>query len=210
MKLVKEQQSPSAVRQTIKRSDIQHPNLARLDELKASLSYPGWLKDYNTEAKMHRIFPLEAFEKCLFRLEEKERMFRGDRSHERLIKLDSHRWSYTGWEQDFRRAEEYHVWNRKDTKRSFERVYKEMKQKERQYRAHIRTFRVEREPERQEPEPKFDQTCTICMTSTRSHVFIPCGHLCTCESCAVQAFKKYKKCPICRKPAAMVTKVFLS
>lgn len=45
MKLVKEQQSPSAVRQTIKRSDIQHPNLARLDELKANLSYPGWLKE---------------------------------------------------------------------------------------------------------------------------------------------------------------------
>ncbi len=140
MKLVNQEQSPSSVRQTLKLkpSDIgeheHHTNLARLNELKPSLSYNGWEEDFKTEEKMHKIFPSIAFEKCLWRLEEKQRMHNRIRTHERLVRLDSVQWSYPGWKADFRQAEEHHVWNRKDTKLSFERIYKEMKQKQRQYR----------------------------------------------------------------------------
>lgn len=218
MKLVKQEQSPSSVRQTLKLkpSDIgepeHHTNLARLNELKPSLSYNGWEEDFKTEEKMHKIFPSIAFEKCLWRLEEKQRMHNRIRTHERLVRLDSVQWSYPGWKADFRQAEEHHVWNRKDTKLSFERIYKEMKQKQRQYRQLRSQARKALQGEERGSLLASSQlsSCIICMFSPRSHVFIPCGHLVACESCSLQAFKKCKACPICRKLSSCVTKVYLS
>lgn len=232
MKLMKQEQSPSSVRQTFptpsnstnKAPTLPHPNLARLQQLKPTLSYPGWEEDYKTEEKMHKIFPLEAFEKCLFRLQEKQRMHEGNRSHPRLKKLDKRKWSYPKWKQDFRQAEEYHVWNRKETTRSFEQVYNEMKSKEREFRRVAKEFderQQERRQQRRQREAKQDEiipssppfnqhACTICMEAPRSHVFIPCGHMTACESCSITAFKRNKACPICRKSSTMVTKVYLS
>ena len=53
-----------------------------------------------------------------------------------------------------------------------------------------------------------DRLCKICMEAEICCVFIPCGHLITCEDCAktlsVRTFKhvvsgELKKCPLCRK-----------
>jgi len=49
--------------------------------------------------------------------------------------------------------------------------------------------------------------CAICLEGKIDHVFIPCGHMCTCEECSnaimnptsVNGYKKYggSECPIC-------------
>jgi len=39
------------------------------------------------------------------------------------------------------------------------------------------------------------QLCSICAGSKICVVFIPCGHMCTCENCST----KIEVCPICRK-----------
>jgi hypothetical protein len=176
----------------IEQVEMKHPNLARLHEVIPTLSYPGWEMDVELEEKMHRILPRATFEKCLFRLEEKQRMYKGDRSHKRLVKLDSQNWSFPGWKDDFDKAEEYHVWNRKG--RSFERVYKEMVHKQRCFDAlwslH-ESAQTKHERAVQSPATRLDEaaTCVICVSAPRSHIFIPCGHLCACMSCATQSFK---------------------
>jgi hypothetical protein len=44
-------------------------------------------------------------------------------------------------------------------------------------------------------------TCSICMDAEISHVFVPCGHFCTCITCA----RLCDRCPICRVPVGSVT-----
>ena len=40
--------------------------------------------------------------------------------------------------------------------------------------------------------------CSICMDCEARYAMIPCGHLCMCESCAVDAALNIRDCPICR------------
>jgi len=51
-----------------------------------------------------------------------------------------------------------------------------------------------------------EEACVICMIGKRSHVLIPCGHLCLCETCADRV--KFDKCPICRTHISQVVKTF--
>ena len=39
--------------------------------------------------------------------------------------------------------------------------------------------------------------CAICMDNEKSIVFIPCGHYCSCMSCAI-TLQSTSSCPICR------------
>ena len=50
--------------------------------------------------------------------------------------------------------------------------------------------------------------CKICMEAEICFVFIPCGHICTCENCAVNG--DLKICPMCRKQIIKRLKTFLS
>lgn len=83
-------------------------NLHRLNQLRVGLSYPGWLDDF-LNAKQALVTNPRDLEDLLFKLEEKQRMQNGDRSHERLVKLDSHVFSYPGWQLDNQKVEEGHV-----------------------------------------------------------------------------------------------------
>jgi hypothetical protein len=50
--------------------------------------------------------------------------------------------------------------------------------------------------------------CIFCQGISES-VFVPCGHRCTCYSCAILYFQIYKKCPYCNKEArTIIKKVF--
>lgn len=56
----------------------------------------------------------------------------------------------------------------------------------------------------EEQELREDATkCVVCLAGLRSHVLIPCGHLCACNGCA----DALKKCPICR--AGVTSRVFV-
>ena len=52
------------------------------------------------------------------------------------------------------------------------------------------------------------QVCKICMENEISFVFIPCGHLITCENCALS--ENLKNCPMCRKQITTHLKTYLS
>ena len=47
--------------------------------------------------------------------------------------------------------------------------------------------------------------CIICQNESES-VFVPCGHRCTCYSCAMLYFQIYKRCPYCKENARTVIK----
>jgi len=50
------------------------------------------------------------------------------------------------------------------------------------------------------------RTCKVCMDHETNTVFLPCGHLVCCESCA----KSLSDCPICRSLIRGTVKTFLS
>ncbi|XP_078660195.1 baculoviral IAP repeat-containing protein 8-like [Branchiostoma floridae x Branchiostoma belcheri] len=57
---------------------------------------------------------------------------------------------------------------------------------------------------------KEERTCKICMTNDACMVFIPCGHLCCCNSCANTMRKRGSTCPLCRARIRHVQRAFLS
>jgi len=56
-------------------------------------------------------------------------------------------------------------------------------------------------------EERKKETCVICLTNSRSHVLIPCGHKLFCEACA-GGLMMTKVCPVCRTPIQSILKVF--
>lgn len=52
--------------------------------------------------------------------------------------------------------------------------------------------------------------CEVCLTRPKTHVFVPCGHLCACAACSHQAMQETNMCPICRRKAESSYRVFLT
>jgi len=48
--------------------------------------------------------------------------------------------------------------------------------------------------------------CVVCLEGVKSHVVVPCGHLCLCDTCS-QKFQK-GNCPLCRQAVTMILKVY--
>lgn len=51
--------------------------------------------------------------------------------------------------------------------------------------------------------------CVVCLSSTKSCVFLECGHVCSCHDC-YQALPSPKKCPICRQGITRVVPLYNS
>ncbi|NWY93707.1 MUL1 ligase, partial [Loxia curvirostra] len=51
--------------------------------------------------------------------------------------------------------------------------------------------------------------CVVCLSSTKSCVFLECGHVCSCHEC-YQALPDPKKCPICRQGITRVVPLYNS
>jgi hypothetical protein len=49
-----------------------------------------------------------------------------------------------------------------------------------------------------------DSECVVCWSFAKTHVVVPCGHKCLCEACAA----KTTQCPMCRRSAHCVIRVF--
>lgn len=225
-----------------------HPDLVRLDRLKLSLSYPGWEADFRAADEKHITAP-DIFNDCMFKLIEKQRIYHGDRTHPRLVALDSQSWSYPGWQVDFTKAEQAHVEWENNYRCDAHRILLMMKKKQKLYLSgHYHTTQIDLsgqyhttqiaftvEPlqpqesqvqpmdtsansvlsEPSQPESRLDSkaltgACVICMTASKSHVFVPCGHLCVCEACATESFKRSRLCPMCRNKSHVVTQIFFS
>jgi len=53
-----------------------------------------------------------------------------------------------------------------------------------------------------------DCECCVCMEAQKSHIFIPCGHFCACQACAVIISTTTQECPMCRSISSKVLKVY--
>eukprot|EP01083_Nonionella_stella_P146666 461589_1 len=61
------------------------------------------------------------------------------------------------------------------------------------------------ENKEQEQEQELDDECVVCFAKSRSHVCVPCGHLCICQDC-VSIINQ--RCPLCRSKCDNIIKVF--
>jgi hypothetical protein len=52
-----------------------------------------------------------------------------------------------------------------------------------------------------------DESCSVCLTATKTHLLIPCGHKCVCDQCAL-GYRAGSHCPICRGRVQSVVRVF--
>ena len=51
-----------------------------------------------------------------------------------------------------------------------------------------------------------NQLCVVCIDSPRSHILVPCGHVCLCAACAER--EVWDECPVCRTSTSMVLRAF--
>jgi hypothetical protein len=86
--------------------DRSHPNLKLVDEFRREMTYDGNKRDINEMEKAHLEGDTFTFEQAVFKIKECENMYYGDRSHPRLMELDSLRCqvTYNGWKKDFKRG----------------------------------------------------------------------------------------------------------
>ena len=113
--------------------DRSHPNIKELDGL--SLTHDGWEEGYRNAVAAHCNSPSKSFSSHLHRLRQMEAISKGDRSHWRLVELDSLSLSYPGWKEDATEIEEWHLKNTENEKNHdlFREVIEGLKDQERLY-----------------------------------------------------------------------------
>ena len=50
--------------------------------------------------------------------------------------------------------------------------------------------------------------CVVCMDEENTHTFVPCGHKCVCEGCALAIMQIAAECPTCRGEAREAIPVY--
>ena len=67
-------------------------------------------------------------------------------------------------------------------------------------------------PFKKESKPKLEGRleCVVCSKAPRTHVFVPCGHMCACKTCSSRVMESRKVCPMCNQSSIMATKVIVS
>ncbi|CAB9496951.1 expressed unknown protein [Seminavis robusta] len=91
--------------------DRSHSYVKALDALVVHLSYPGWPQDFQLALQSHYQHDNDSNrQKALFRMQQRQAVFKGDRSHPRLVELDQIATSltYPGHARDFRQCEQLH------------------------------------------------------------------------------------------------------
>lgn len=54
-----------------------------------------------------------------------------------------------------------------------------------------------------------EMACVICMSSSKTHAFVPCGHRCVCADCGHAVVEQsLPTCPICRSEVERVLQIF--
>eukprot|EP00536_Pseudo-nitzschia_multiseries_P007558 jgi/Psemu1/287198/fgenesh1_pg.179_\ len=94
---------------TVFQGDRSHPNIVAL--LKLQLSYPGCEKDVQEALQVHYTLPVTMFPDAIHSLRVKQDLYRKDRSHWRLVKLDDLELTYPKWREDFIEVEDWHIHN---------------------------------------------------------------------------------------------------
>lgn len=114
--------------------DRSHPTLKLVDELKEQLTYDGYMKDLQKLETAHLKGDDYDVKELTFYIQESNRIHGGDRSHPRLVELDSIRGTltYDGWENDVDEALLVHKSNGEDDSfNKFRTCMKKMRRKQR-------------------------------------------------------------------------------
>ncbi|CAB9529410.1 expressed unknown protein [Seminavis robusta] len=210
------------------------PVLKSLDDYQ--FTYLGWETDKQTaEGYFTDFSTLDRFQDKVVAMRNKQKLLvDGDRSHPDLVALDSVQFTYPGWHQDTQSLEKRHTGDCTVLQLgSFHSTFKKMKKKQKLFetRGTGNTCSSSLEPtvndrimalvEQQQTGPgddddldKRDKKCVVCLEKEPVCAFIPCGHLCVCSGCvpcferAAEAKSGELTCPLCRKSAISVTRIF--
>ena len=173
-------------------------------------TFPGWKKAVQ---KVHeKTIPNFDFGDTLEHFQVRQMLHDDDYSHHLLIELQSLKLSYPGWEEDIGNTKselkQQFVWKDK-----LQRNIQAMIQKQTVYDGYVRSLKKESKlksmSEQKDEEETGLKECVVCWVAPRTHVFVPCGHMCTCKSCSSQMMESRKVCPACNQPSTMAIEVFL-
>jgi len=183
-------------------NDRSHPQLVELDSL--ALSYPEYEKDVKTAEKSFADSDgCTSFE--IQRIKLKQCIYDGNRAQPQLVELDSLALTYPGWENDVALAEETLTNENGLDYYSFDSKLKGMKNKQKfflGYRhkdcGHCSLWTQKTNISETTKSPFDLGICIICMEEKKSHVFVPCGHVCVCDACSLRTIQRNDGCPVCR------------
>ena len=89
---------------------------------------------------------------------------------------------------------------------AYRQVAEELKVLKQEEAAAAEAARRKRLRETPAPWADADRQCVMCLDATKTHIFVPCGHLCVCADCSNDG----GTCPICRQQSTSVIKAFVS
>jgi len=195
-------------RQDMFMGDRSHPNLVKLYEL--NLTYPGWRDDFNDALVAHGKGGIR-YPVHLHKLRQKQRLHDGDRSHWRVVEIDSLDLSYPGWQNDINYLKENHLNNDEGDVANdcFKSYVKGFRNKQKMYMGYFNEHQQE-EDEADENDASNLGLCVACAARPKSCAFVPCGHVSLCESCSSKSMSTTTRCPICRQPAEKFVKIHVS
>ena len=165
-------------------------------------SFHGWEEEVE---KVRRGDPDSLFRYELERFEICQMFHDGDHTrHPALIALSKLKLSYPGWERDVKECEsslcrELYLLNRDE----IDNFMVGMRNKQKAYNGYL--FSQQKKPEE---EGLNIGECKICWEANRTHVFIPCGHVCACRSCSQRVMASERKCPFCNQVATTAVELF--
>ncbi len=270
-------------KQRMHEGDRSHPRLVALDSLQ--LSYPGWEEDIKSYEEMHVSFALSGFESSpeessvqidMFKSKQetystgvedsswmhpdqhtivntkwtfpgweevvqsvhespstypfddilelfqvRQMLYENDYTqHPLLIQIGSIELSYPGWDKDMDNIKTevvtYYILSWKER---CEKCLQGMLNKQRAYNGYLRSMIRDipgDEDHTNSKEPRFEgnaekaglKECVVCWEAPRTHVFVPCGHMCACKSCSKTMIGSTTKCPACNQTATASIEVF--
>lgn len=218
---------------------LTHPNRKKLDEVRPSLCYNGWEVDFRDAEDAHQERGYSSdFPKALRKMKVKQKLHDGDRSHPRLVSLDTiiqQGISFPGWEADVQQLEKLHAETPYQARNDFA-FRNKLKALEFSQKTFEQTGKMkddsssdgeesftdstatpqpvdpptaEEEAEKKSKKTHAFGTCTICGDGANSHAFNPCGHLCACQECASKVMRRGGRCPVCRCQSLGTLQIFV-
>lgn len=205
-----------------------------LNEMDAfPFTYPDYLKDKQTaEAYFVNFSSTNSFHAKFRSMKIKQRIHDGDRSDPHIVRLDSLRCTYDGWQLDKQEAERRMAGDCTVLQLgTFDAVLTKMKKLQELHEENGKDRPGLGDLDALLPvnnacagkgkcdtgipatEVRTDEKgCVVCFEKPRSHAFVPCGHLCVCETCAPRFANSCTgtiSCPLCRQEVRVVTRIFL-
>ena len=174
--------------------------------IEATWTFDGWEKE--VEAVRTTEF-ISLLQRDLTMFEMRQMIHDGNyRDHPDLVKLHDLqlKLSYPESEEDMKECKGYLCSTYGYCTVMFDEKIAGMMNKQKTYEGHLRN-RLNLAPECNKDHGLGD--CNLCWDAPRTHVFVPCGHMCACLACSRKVMNARKECPICNRRVAMAMEVFL-